>query len=37
MLTNGQPNGLAQQYLDFIMSTEGQEIVAGVDYIPVQR
>ena len=36
MLTNGEPGGVAQQYLDFIMSTEGQEIVAGVDYIPVQ-
>ncbi|MCK9307773.1 MAG: phosphate ABC transporter substrate-binding protein [Methanoculleus sp.] len=37
MLTIGEPDGLARQYLDFIMSTEGQEIVAGADYIPVQR
>lgn len=36
MLTNGEPDGLARQYLDFIMSTEGQQIVASVDYIPVQ-
>ena len=36
MLTNGEPDGLARQYLDFIMSAEGQEIVASVDYIPVQ-
>lgn len=36
MLTNGEPDGLARQYLDFIMSEEGQEIVASVDYIPVQ-
>ncbi|ABN58199.1 MULTISPECIES: phosphate ABC transporter substrate-binding protein [Methanoculleus] len=37
MLTNGEPDGLARQYLDFIMSAEGQEIVASVDYIPVQE
>ncbi|WP_292364210.1 MULTISPECIES: phosphate ABC transporter substrate-binding protein [unclassified Methanoculleus] len=37
MLTNGEPDGLARQYLDFIMSEEGQEIVASVDYIPVQE
>lgn len=36
MLTNGEPDGLARQYLEFIMSAEGQEIVASLDYIPVQ-
>ncbi len=36
MLTNGQPEGLAQRYLEFIMSAEGQEIVANEDYIPVR-
>ncbi|MDD4138424.1 MAG: phosphate ABC transporter substrate-binding protein [Methanoregula sp.] len=36
MLTNGEPDGLMQEYLDFIMSAEGQEIVASADYIPVQ-
>jgi len=36
MLTNGEPEGLAQRYIDFILSAEGQEIVASEDYIPVQ-
>ncbi|MDD3857104.1 MAG: phosphate ABC transporter substrate-binding protein [Methanoculleus sp.] len=36
MLTNGQPEGLAQRYLEFIMSAEGQEIVASEDYIPLR-
>jgi phosphate transport system substrate-binding protein len=36
MLTNGEPDGLMREYLDFIMSAEGQEIVASADYIPVQ-
>ena len=35
MVTNGPPNELAQAFLDFIMSAEGQAIVAE-DYIPVQ-
>ena len=34
MLTNGAPNELAQAFLDYILSAEGQEIVAE-DYIPV--
>jgi phosphate transport system substrate-binding protein len=36
MLTNGEPEGLAQRYLEFIMSAEGQEIVASEDYIPLR-
>lgn len=36
MLTDGQPEGLAQRYLEFILSSEGQEIVASEDYIPVR-
>jgi phosphate transport system substrate-binding protein len=35
MLTNGEPGELAQAFLDFIMSEEGQTIVAE-DYIPVK-
>jgi len=35
MLTNGPPNELAQAFLDFILSGEGQAIVAG-DYITVE-
>jgi phosphate transport system substrate-binding protein len=35
MLTNGAPNGLAQAFLDYVLSSLGQEIVAG-NYITVQ-
>jgi phosphate transport system substrate-binding protein len=35
MLTNGEPGELAQAFLDFIMSAEGQAIVAE-DYIAVK-
>jgi phosphate transport system substrate-binding protein len=34
MVTKGEPEGLAKEFLDFIMSGEGQEIVAE-EYIPV--
>ncbi len=35
MITKGEPTGLAKEFLDFIFSEEGQEIVAE-DYIPVE-
>ncbi len=35
MLTNGEPNELAQAFLDFILGEAGQAIVAE-DYIPVE-
>jgi phosphate transport system substrate-binding protein len=35
MVTNGEPTGLAKAFLDFIMSDEGQAIVAE-EYIPVK-
>lgn len=36
MLTNGEPSELAQAYLDFIMSADGQTIVADEGYLTVQ-
>jgi phosphate transport system substrate-binding protein len=36
MLTNGEPEGLTQRYIEFILSAEGQEIVASEDYIPLR-
>ena len=35
METGGEPNDLAQAFLDFIFSTDGQAIVTE-DYIPVE-
>ena len=35
MITNGEPTGLAAEFLNFVLGAEGQEIVAE-DYIPVE-
>lgn len=34
--TNGEPTGLAKQFIDFELSPEGQKIVREVGYIPVK-
>lgn len=36
MLTNGQPEGVVKAFLDYILSTEGQIVVAEEGYIPVK-
>ena len=33
--TNGEPNGLAKQFLDFTISGAGQKIVAQVGFVPI--
>nr|WP_321497204.1 PstS family phosphate ABC transporter substrate-binding protein [uncultured Methanolobus sp.] len=33
--TDGEPTGLAKEYIDYVMSTAGQEIVSDVGYFPV--
>jgi len=33
--TNGEPSGLVKQYIDFVLSPEGQKIVAEQDFVPV--
>lgn len=35
MYTDGQPQGALQEYLDWILSTEAQEIVAELGFVPV--
>ncbi|MEN6397116.1 MAG: phosphate ABC transporter substrate-binding protein [Methanoregula sp.] len=35
MITNGEPTGLTRDYLDFILSADGQKIVADQGYVPV--
>jgi len=34
--TNGEPNGLAKQFVDFTLSAGGQKIVAQVGFVPIQ-
>lgn len=36
MYTNGNPKGLAKQYLDFIWSDEGQGIVEDLGFVPLR-
>lgn len=35
MYTNGEPTGVIQEYLEWILSTEAQEIVAELGFVPV--
>ena len=34
--TNGEPNGLAKQFLDFTIGAAGQKIAAQVGFVPIQ-
>src|SRR6202165_3654884 len=34
--TNGQPSGLAKQFVDFTLSSGGQKIVAQVGFVPIK-
>lgn len=36
MYTNGKPKGLAKEFIDFILSPEGQTIVAEAGFVPVK-
>jgi phosphate transport system substrate-binding protein len=36
MYTSGQPTGIIRQYLDWIMSEEGQEIVEELGFVPLR-
>ncbi|MDD4423149.1 MAG: phosphate ABC transporter substrate-binding protein [Methanocorpusculum parvum] len=35
MITNGEPDGLAKKFLSFILSPEGQKIIADNGFVPV--
>jgi phosphate transport system substrate-binding protein len=35
MVTHGQPLGLVANFIDFVLSVEGQKIVAKIDFVPV--
>jgi phosphate transport system substrate-binding protein len=34
MYTNGEPTGLTKEFIDFVLSEKGQEIVTNEGYIP---
>lgn len=34
--TNGEPQGLVEKFVDFILSPEGQEIVLKTDFVPLK-
>jgi phosphate transport system substrate-binding protein len=36
MYTNGEPTGIIKEYLDWILSTEAQQIVADLGFVPVK-
>ena len=36
MITKGQPTGLAKDYIDFILSPDGQKIVADQGFVPLK-
>ncbi|MFH0858316.1 MAG: phosphate ABC transporter substrate-binding protein [Candidatus Omnitrophota bacterium] len=36
LYTNGQPSGLTNKFIDFILSKEGQDIVIKTDFVPVK-
>ncbi|HTY14075.1 MAG TPA: phosphate ABC transporter substrate-binding protein [Methanoregulaceae archaeon] len=35
MITNGQPTGLTRDYINYILSTDGQKIVAAQGFVPL--
>jgi phosphate transport system substrate-binding protein len=37
MYTNGEPQGLVKNYIDYILSPAGQEIVKKLDFVPVKN
>lgn len=37
LYTNGNPQGLVKQFVDFALSNEGQEIVLATDFVPVNK
>ncbi len=36
MYTNGNPSGKVKNYIDFVLSSEGQDVVQEVGFVPVQ-
>lgn len=37
LYTNSQPQGLVRKFVDFVLSSEGQDIVLKTDFVPIKR
>ena len=37
MVSRGQPLGLVADFLNFVLSPEGQKIVIKIDFVPVKK
>ncbi len=37
MATNGEPSGKAKDFMDFVLSDEGQAVVTTIDFVPIKR
>ena len=35
MYTKGEPVGLTKQFMDFVLSPQGQQVVVRIDFVPV--
>ena len=36
LYTNGEPKGLVREFLDFVLSPEGQAVVTKIDFVPIK-
>jgi phosphate transport system substrate-binding protein len=36
MYTNGKPTGMVKDFIDFVLSKEGQDLVEEVGYVPLK-
>lgn len=36
MCTNGKPQGVIKEFIDFVYSSDGQEIVKKIDFVPIR-
>jgi phosphate transport system substrate-binding protein len=36
LYTNGEPKGILKEFVDFVYSREGQDIVKRTDFVPVK-
>ena len=36
LYTNGKPEGVIKEFIDFVYSKEGQEIIRQLDFVPIK-